>query len=279
VSSAAGWGFGPAQGGGGGGGGPTGWGVVLGVGAITDGANPTLSSGDILTSVADLAITTGGTGGSNLNVKAGPNASGTGGQTSIDGGNATTTDNDGGGCSSQGGEGFGSGSGGNGDFLGGIPGPTGDGGSVQMQSGRGGLTSGRSGNADVSTDTTVDGVSGNVTIGTGNSSGGTNDSGLVSIDTGTSAGGTTGVINVGTGNASALNLSRTGQNVNIDGNPVLVEIAAPGTPAANRVVFYAKAGLVYSKDDAGVETLMSGGSGSGAAVDDANSILAGQVFS
>jgi hypothetical protein len=41
-----------------------------------------------------------------------------------------------------------------------------------------------------------------------------------------------------------------------------VEAAAPATPAATRVVVYAKAdGLMYSKDDAGAETLMSGGSG------------------
>jgi hypothetical protein len=38
------------------------------------------------------------------------------------------------------------------------------------------------------------------------------------------------------------------------------EVAAPSTPAANKVVTYAKAdGLMYSKDDAGAETLMSGG--------------------
>ena len=37
-----------------------------------------------------------------------------------------------------------------------------------------------------------------------------------------------------------------------------------GTPAAGKVAVYAKAdGLMYSKDDAGVETLMSGGSGGG----------------
>lgn len=42
------------------------------------------------------------------------------------------------------------------------------------------------------------------------------------------------------------------------------EAAAPSTPAANKVVIYAKSdGLMYSKDDAGTETLMSGGSGSG----------------
>jgi len=42
-----------------------------------------------------------------------------------------------------------------------------------------------------------------------------------------------------------------------------IEGAAASTPAATRVVTYSKAdGLMYSKDDAGVETLMSGGSGS-----------------
>lgn len=42
------------------------------------------------------------------------------------------------------------------------------------------------------------------------------------------------------------------------------EGAAPSTPPAGEVVTYAKAdGLMYSKDDAGTETLMSGGAGSG----------------
>jgi hypothetical protein len=41
-----------------------------------------------------------------------------------------------------------------------------------------------------------------------------------------------------------------------------IEGAAPSTPAASRVVIYAKAdGLMYSKDDAGSETLMSAGGG------------------
>jgi len=41
-----------------------------------------------------------------------------------------------------------------------------------------------------------------------------------------------------------------------------VEGSAPATPAANRSVIYVKTdGLFYSKDDAGVETLMSGGGG------------------
>jgi len=42
------------------------------------------------------------------------------------------------------------------------------------------------------------------------------------------------------------------------------EAAAPSTPAASKVVIYAKSdGLMYSKDDAGVETVMSGGGGGG----------------
>jgi hypothetical protein len=40
------------------------------------------------------------------------------------------------------------------------------------------------------------------------------------------------------------------------------EGAAPSTPAASDVILYAKTdGLLYSKDDAGTETLVSGGSG------------------
>ncbi len=46
----------------------------------------------------------------------------------------------------------------------------------------------------------------------------------------------------------------------------LLEAAAPATPATGDVRLYAKAdGLVYSKDDAGVETLVSGGPGGGSA--------------
>lgn len=42
------------------------------------------------------------------------------------------------------------------------------------------------------------------------------------------------------------------------------EGAAPSTPAATNVAIYAKAdGLIYSKDDAGTETLMSSGSAAG----------------
>jgi hypothetical protein len=56
------------------------------------------------------------------------------------------------------------------------------------------------------------------------------------------------------------------------------EGAAPATPAAGTVVTYAKAdGLIYSKDDAGVETLVSGGTGGGGSaltVDDEGTPLA-----
>jgi hypothetical protein len=44
----------------------------------------------------------------------------------------------------------------------------------------------------------------------------------------------------------------------------LPEAAAPGTPATGKVELYAKTdGLLYSKDDAGTETLVSGGAGGG----------------
>lgn len=50
-------------------------------------------------------------------------------------------------------------------------------------------------------------------------------------------------------------------------NPTQVifpEAAAPSTPGANRVTLYAKAdGLLYSKDDAGLETVVTGGGGGG----------------
>jgi hypothetical protein len=48
------------------------------------------------------------------------------------------------------------------------------------------------------------------------------------------------------------------------------EAAAPSTPAAGTVVIYAKTdGLLYSKDDAGSETLVSGGAGGGSVATDA----------
>lgn len=55
------------------------------------------------------------------------------------------------------------------------------------------------------------------------------------------------------------------------------EMAAPSTPGANKVTLYAKSdGLLYSKDDAGSETLVSGGAGGGSiaplVVEDANTV-------
>lgn len=53
-----------------------------------------------------------------------------------------------------------------------------------------------------------------------------------------------------------------------NGYPIYPEIAAPGTPASGTVAVYAKAdGLLYSKDDAGAETLVSGGAGGGGSFD------------
>lgn len=60
---------------------------------------------------------------------------------------------------------------------------------------------------------------------------------------------------------------------------IYVEGSAPSTPSGSRVVMYAKSdGLMYSKDDAGVETLMSSGSSGAVATDalwDAKGDLAG----
>lgn len=53
---------------------------------------------------------------------------------------------------------------------------------------------------------------------------------------------------------------------------VVTEQAAPATPAAGTVAIYAKSdGIVYQKDDAGVETSLAGGGGttsSGLSMDD-----------
>jgi hypothetical protein len=57
-----------------------------------------------------------------------------------------------------------------------------------------------------------------------------------------------------------------------------VEGAAAATPAASRVAVYAKTdGLMYSKDDAGAETLMSGGAGGGSVATDAIWDAAGDI--
>jgi len=54
-----------------------------------------------------------------------------------------------------------------------------------------------------------------------------------------------------------------------------IEAAAPSTPAASRVVIYAKTdGLMYSKDDAGAETLMSAGASSTLTVENEGTPLA-----
>lgn len=56
---------------------------------------------------------------------------------------------------------------------------------------------------------------------------------------------------------------------------IFSEGAAPSTPSASQVKIYAKAdGLMYSKDDAGAETLMSGGAGGGGAPTTAQYIVA-----
>jgi hypothetical protein len=48
---------------------------------------------------------------------------------------------------------------------------------------------------------------------------------------------------------------------------IFPEAAAPSTPASAKVIIYAKSdGLMYSKDDAGTETVMSGGGGGSGAL-------------
>lgn len=50
--------------------------------------------------------------------------------------------------------------------------------------------------------------------------------------------------------------------INNDGAVTVPEVAAPATPATGKVVLYAKTdGLLYSKDDAGTESAVSGGGG------------------
>lgn len=58
----------------------------------------------------------------------------------------------------------------------------------------------------------------------------------------------------------------------------LPEVSAPGTPASGKVAIYAKSdGLVYSKDDAGTETLMSGGSGGSGGISSGSNLTSGRV--
>lgn len=84
------------------------------------------------------------------------------------------------------------------------------------------------------------------------------------------------------------NNTLTVENINVSGTATLgaissaiyTEVAAPSTPASGTVVVYAKAdGLIYGKDDAGSETVLSGGGSGATAYDDvadpdANSTIA-----
>jgi len=65
---------------------------------------------------------------------------------------------------------------------------------------------------------------------------------------------------IGNGSSTWAELAYAGEL--FDG--VFTEAAAPATPSSGKVVLYAKTdGLLYSKDDAGVETQVSGGAGGG----------------
>lgn len=59
--------------------------------------------------------------------------------------------------------------------------------------------------------------------------------------------------------------------INNDGAVTVPEVAAPATPATGKVVLYAKTdGLLYSKDDAGTESAVSGG---GATINPTDNVL------
>lgn len=65
----------------------------------------------------------------------------------------------------------------------------------------------------------------------------------------------------GTGGATIQSSTITVDDV---GAITVPEMAAPSTPAAGKVALYAKSdGLLYSKDDAGTETVVTGGGGGG----------------
>ena len=66
----------------------------------------------------------------------------------------------------------------------------------------------------------------------------------------------------GKNNAGTTTFNVQGDGVVDMTSSVIDEVAAPSTPSTGKVKVYAKTdGLVYSLDDAGLETLMSGGSG------------------
>jgi len=89
-------------------------------------------------------------------------------------------------------------------------------------------------------------------------------------------GGTDGKVILGDLNTSEVTIGRAAFGVDIPGHILAAEAAAPGTPATGKVALYAKTdGLLYSLDDTGSESPVSGGT----AVDNANNILALQVFS
>lgn len=75
----------------------------------------------------------------------------------------------------------------------------------------------------------------------------------------------------GTGGST---LQSSALSVDDNGAVTVPEIAAPSTPAAGKVVLYAKSdGLLYSKDDAGTETVVTGGGGGGGVPASSTNIL------
>lgn len=101
---------------------------------------------------------------------------------------------------------------------------------------------------DAGTETPLGGGTGDF-VGPGSST----DNAVVRFD------GTTGKL----GQNSVVTIDDSGNAAGL-GTITVAEGSAPSTPASNKVILYAKSdGLLYSKDDAGTETLVSGGSGGG----------------
>ena len=86
----------------------------------------------------------------------------------------------------------------------------------------------------------------------------------VCFERGTSGGDSDDVLEVENG-ASVKTFSVTGEGqVNTEQHVQFAEVTAPSTPATGKVAVYAKSdGLMYSKDDAGLETALGGGGGGG----------------
>lgn len=236
---------------------------TLVLGNVTDVTDIVLSTGTDLTAVAELDIIAineinmeSGVGNWDINLQPGAGSASKGGDVNMVAG-AGDAANPGGQILAFSGQG----------------GPTGAGGNWIGISGAGGATSGNSGAFTIDVGPVTSGTPGTIGIGItnaltlliGNASSTTTIQGTVIVGTSGQTVTFPGTTNVTTLNGALTALSVTSPLVNVTGTAAQTLITehatAPGTPSAATVSFYAKAdGLLYSKDDAGVETLMSGGS-------------------